>query len=135
MCPNRFVWLCKQIMNAFYSILTFYCKYQILSTCKLDSLRWWKSTFNDCSFFRSLNMNLFHAVMLLAKCSVHYQVEFSLNKFQNDNCKQYYTIILYLLQFEIYTTLCHFIHTVAENTLRPNVKLKTFNFTKKRCIK
>ena len=35
---NRFVLLCKQIMNAFYVILTFHFQYQILCACELANL-------------------------------------------------------------------------------------------------
>ena len=50
MYPNCYVWPCKQIMNAFYSILTLNFKLQILYPCKLGSLSWWKST--QCVFSR-----------------------------------------------------------------------------------
>ena len=50
----------KQIMNAFYIILTFHFKYQILYACKLASLKWRKSkkVENFLSKMREINSRL-----------------------------------------------------------------------------
>ena len=39
-----FEWLTYQLLNAFYTILNFHFKYQILYACKLASLCCWKPT-------------------------------------------------------------------------------------------
>ena len=84
MHPNCFVWPIQQILNAFYIILIFHFKYQILYTCKLASLSLrnqhicekvrFLSEMSKISLrwviFQSLRVNTFYECIIFLNCEL-----------------------------------------------------------------